>query len=149
ARWLPSMSPSGPVWTVLGALAGAGAVAMLLRRSRRDGPGYRWLAAAAMAWAAAFVAQGASGGPGAPGALQPSLPALPARRGPPPFAVAMFRLAPAAPTQGSVARLTDGCLTSLGIFGIAWIAIIRSVYGATAVGAGSFAVDLIHPVADL
>ena len=143
------MSPSSPVWTVIGALLGAGAVTVLLRRSRPGGPAYRWLAAAALAWTAAFVAQLASVGSVTPDAIQLSLTDLLALVRPPPFAIGMFRLAPPGRVPATIARLTDGCLTSLGVFGIAWIAILRSAYGATAVGAGSFAVDLIHPLADL
>ncbi len=143
------MSPSSPVWTVIGALLGAGAVTVLLRRSRPDGSAYRWLAAAALVWTAAFVAQLASVGSVTPDAIQLSLTDLLALVGLPPFAIGMFRLAPPGRVPATIARLTDGCLTSLGVFGIAWIAILRSAYGATAVGAGSFAVDLIHPLADL
>jgi diguanylate cyclase (GGDEF)-like protein/PAS domain S-box-containing protein len=143
------MSPSSPAWTVLGALLGTGAVAVLLRRSQQGGPAYRWFAAAALAWGAAFVAQLASVGSVTPDAIQLSLTDLLALVGLPPFAIGMFRLAPTGRGPATIARLTDGCLTSLGIFGIAWIAILRAAYGATAVGAGSFAVELIHPLADL
>jgi diguanylate cyclase (GGDEF)-like protein/PAS domain S-box-containing protein len=124
------------------------AVVLLLRRSRRDGPAYRWLGAAAIAWGAAFIAQLATVGSVTPTAIQLSLTDLLAIVSLPPFAVGMFLLAPGR-LPGTVARLTDACLTSLGIFGIAWIAMLRQAYGATAVGAGSFAVDLIHPTADL
>jgi len=143
------MSPSSPAWTVLGALLGVAAVVVLLRCSRQGGSAYRWLAAAALAWGAAFVAQLATVGSVTPDAIQLSLTDLLALVGLPPFAVGMFRLAPAGRSPGGLARLTDGCLMSLGLFGIAWIAVLRSAYGATAVGAGSFAVDLIHPLADL
>src|SRR5580704_3509015 len=149
ARWSLPMSPSNPAWTVIGALLGAAAAAVLLRRSQQGGPAYRWFAAAALVWTAAFVAQLASVGSVTPDAIQLSLTDLLALVGLPPFAIGMFRLAPAGRVPATIARLTDGCLTSLGVFGIAWIAILRSAYGATAVGAGSFAVDLIHPLADL
>lgn len=147
------MSPSAPAWTVIGALLAAAAVTVLLRRTRQgDGPAYRWLAAAAVAWGAAFVAQVASAGTASsvtPTATQLSVTDLLALVALPPFTVGMFRLAPHARTPGGAGRLTDGCLMSLGIFGIAWIAILRPAYGAVAVGAGSFTVDLIHPLADL
>jgi diguanylate cyclase (GGDEF)-like protein/PAS domain S-box-containing protein len=143
------MNSSSPVWTVAGAVLALAAAAALLRRSRVHGAAYRWFAAAAVAWGAAFVAQLASVGSVTPTAIQLSLTDLLALVSLPPFAVGMFRLAQPGRIPGSLARLTDGCLMSLGVFGIAWIAILRSAYGATAVGAGSFAVDLIHPVADL
>jgi diguanylate cyclase (GGDEF)-like protein/PAS domain S-box-containing protein len=122
---------------------------VLLRRSRTGGFAYRWLAAAALVWTAAFVAQLASVGSVTPDAIQLSLTDLLALVGLAPFAIGMFQLAPPGRVPATIARLTDGCLTSLGVFGIAWIAILRAAYGATAVGAGSFAVDLIHPLADL
>jgi diguanylate cyclase (GGDEF)-like protein/PAS domain S-box-containing protein len=143
------MNPSSPVWTVAGAVLAAAAAAALLRRSREHGAAYRWFAAAAVAWGAAFVAQLASVGSVTPTAIQLSLTDLLALVSLPPFAVGMFRLAQPGRMPGSIARLTDGCLMSLGVFGIAWIAVLRSAYGATAVGGGSFAVDLIHPLADL
>ncbi len=137
------------MWTVAGAVLAVAAAAVLLRRSREHGAAYRWLAAAAVAWGAAFVAQLASVGSVTPTAIQLSLTDLLALVSLPPFAIGMFRLAQPGRIPGSIARLTDGCLMSLGVFGIAWIAILRSAYGSTAVGAGSFAVDLIHPLADL
>ncbi len=142
------MSSTSPAWPVAGALLAAASAVLLLRRSRQDGPAYRWLGAAAIAWGAAFVAQLATVGSVTPTAIQLSLTDLLALVSLPPFAVGMFLLAPGR-RPGAISRLTDACLTSLGIFGIAWIALLRHAYGATAVGAGSFTVDLIHPVADL
>jgi diguanylate cyclase (GGDEF)-like protein/PAS domain S-box-containing protein len=143
------MTASSTAWTIAGAVLAAAAAVALLRRSREHGAAYRWLAAAAVAWGAAFVAQLASVGSVTPTAIQLSLTDLLALVSLPPLAVGMFRLAPPGRVPDSIARLTDGCLLSIGVFAVAWIAVLRHAYGATAVGAGSFAVDLIHPVADL
>jgi diguanylate cyclase (GGDEF)-like protein/PAS domain S-box-containing protein len=142
------MNPTSPAWTAVGAVLAVAAVVLLLRRSRQDGPAYRWLGAAAAAWGAAFIAQLATVGSVTPTAIQLSLTDLLALVSLPPLAVGMFLLAPGR-LPGIVGRLTDACLTSLGLFGIAWIVLLRQAYGATAVGAGSFSVDLIHPTADL
>ncbi len=130
----------------MGAVLAAAAVCALVWRSRQGERAYRWLAAAAGVWGAAFVAQLAAVGATA---IQLSLTDLLAIAGLAPFAVGMFLLAPPGRPPGGIGRLADGCLMSMGIFGIAWIAWLRPAYGATGVGAGSFAVDLIHPLADL
>jgi diguanylate cyclase (GGDEF)-like protein/PAS domain S-box-containing protein len=143
------MSSQSPAWIVLGALLSAAAVLTLLRRARQGDGAFRWLAAAAGAWGAAFVAQLAAEGSITPTAIQLSLTDLLAIAGLVPFAVGVFLLAPSGRPPGIIGRLADGCLMSLGIFGIAWIAWLRPAYGATALGAGSFAVDLVHPLADL
>jgi diguanylate cyclase (GGDEF)-like protein/PAS domain S-box-containing protein len=143
------MSPQSQVWTVLGALLGAAAVFGLLRRARQGDDAFRWFAAAAAAWSAAFVAQLAAVGSITPTAIQLSLTDLLAIAGLAPFAAGMFLLSSSGRGPGITGRLADGCLMSLGIFGIAWIAWLRPAYGATALGAGSFAVDLVHPLADL
>jgi diguanylate cyclase (GGDEF)-like protein len=133
----------------VGALLAATAVVALLRRARQGDGAFRWFAAAAGAWGAAFVAQLAAVGSITPMAIQLSLTDLLAIAGLAPFAVGMFLLAPSGRSPGIIGRLADGCLMSLGIFGVAWIAWLRPAYGATALGAGSFAVYLVHPLADL
>ena len=143
------MSPASPAWTVVGGLLAAAAVAALLRRSREGGPPYRWLAAAAAAWGAAFVAQLAAVGSVTPTAIQLSLTDLLALVGLVPLVVGLVKLAPAGRVAGSPGQFVDGCLLILAVFGVGWIAVLRSAYAAADVGAGSFAVDLIHPVADL
>ncbi|HXW43686.1 MAG TPA: EAL domain-containing protein [Streptosporangiaceae bacterium] len=143
------MSPAGPAWTIAGILLAAAAVALLLRRSRSSGPAYRWLAAAAAAWGAAFAAQVAAVGSVMPAAVELSLTDLLAMAGLVPLAIGVCRLAPGGRPAGSVSRLADGGLVGLGVFAIAWIAVLRPAYAATAVGPASFSVDLIHPLADL
>jgi len=143
------MSPASPAWSVVGALVAAAAVALLLRRSRTGGPAYRWLAATAAAWGAAFVAQLAGLGSVTPTAIELSLTDLLALIGLPPLVVGLLRLAPRDRAAEGIGRLVDGCLLSLAVFGVGWIALLRPAYATTNIGAGSFAVDLIHPVADL
>jgi diguanylate cyclase (GGDEF)-like protein/PAS domain S-box-containing protein len=143
------MSPASPAWTVIGVLLATAAVVLLTRRSRDGGSAYRWLAVAAAAWGAAFVAQVAAVGQVTPTAIQLSLTDLLALLGLPPLAVGLVRLAPPGRLADGLGQLADGCLLGLGIFGIGWIALLRPAYATTGVGAGSFAVDLIHPAADL
>ncbi len=143
------MSPSSSAWTVIGAVLAVGAFALLLRRSRQAGSAYRWLAATAAAWGAAFVAQLAAVGSVMPTAIQLSLTDLLALIGLPPLVVGLVKLAPAGRPVAGFGHLVDGCLLSLGIFGVGWIALLRPAYAAADIGAGSFAVDLIHPMADL
>ncbi len=149
------MSPASPAWTVIGVLLALGAVALLYRRSRPrggqhgEGAAYRWLAAAAAAWGAAFAVQVAGVGSVTPTAIQLSLTDLLALLGLPPLVMGLIRLAPPDDSGDAFDRLADGALLSLGIFAMAWIAILRPAYASVAVGAGSFAVDLVHPLADL
>jgi diguanylate cyclase (GGDEF)-like protein/PAS domain S-box-containing protein len=143
------MSPAAPAWTVAGVLLAAAAVLLLLRYSRSGGSAYRWLAAAAVAWGAAFAAQVAAVGSVMPAAVELSLTDLLAMAGLVPLAVGIIRLAPPGRRAGLVSRLADGSLLSLGVFAVAWILALRPAYAATAVGVGSFSVDLIHPLADL
>src|SRR5580700_4292199 len=149
------MSPASPAWTVIGVLLALGAVALLYRRSRPrggqhgEGAAYRWLAAAAAAWGAAFAVQVAGVGSVTPTAIQLSLTDLLALLGLPPLVMGLIRLAPPDDSGDAFDRLADGALLSLGIFAMAWIAILRPAYASVAVGGGSFAVDLVHPLADL
>ena len=153
------MSPSSPAWTVLGILAAIAAVVLLFQRARQGEAAYRWLAAAAAAWGAAFGVQGAGAGSGqiGPAAIQLTLSDLLALVGLPALVLGLIRLARAddkssAERQArswSSGRLVDGCLLALAIFSIGWIALLRHAYEATNVGPGYFVVDLIHPAADL
>ncbi len=149
-RRLRPMSPSSPVWTVIGALLGRRGAVAVLRVARQGGlgeplarrggpgqdrrvrgsPGQRRVGDAGRDPAVADRPAGPGGPPAVRDRHVPARPARPGRR--------------------RQHRPADRWLpASLGVFGIAWIAILRSAYGATAVGAGSFAVDLIHPLADL
>jgi len=63
--------------------------------------------------------------------------------------------APGVPVPGlrglnfGTGKLADGFLMALSLFSLGWIALLRHAYRVTAIGPGAFAVDLIHPVADL
>jgi diguanylate cyclase (GGDEF)-like protein/PAS domain S-box-containing protein len=152
------MSPSA-AWTVVGLLLAIAAVTLLIRRFRQGDPASRWLAVTAVAWGAAFAAQGAGADAVTP-AVQLSVTDLLALLGLPPLGLAFLRLARAARNQKNVhvaglsmgrgsGQLTDGCLLALSVFIVGWIAVLRHAYRVTAVGPGAFVVDLIHPVADL
>jgi diguanylate cyclase (GGDEF)-like protein/PAS domain S-box-containing protein len=157
---LAQMSPS-PVWTVVGLLLAVAAATLLIRRFRQGAPASRWLAVTAVAWGAAFAAQGAGADTLTP-AVQLTVTDLLAMLGLPPLGLALLRLARAGRSQTNAdvdslsrgrgfgtGRLTDGCLLALSVFIVGWIALLRHAYVATAVGPGTFAVDLIHPAADL
>jgi diguanylate cyclase (GGDEF)-like protein/PAS domain S-box-containing protein len=143
------MTGGSPAWTVVGALVAVAAIGLVLRRARACGPACRWLAAAAGAWGAAFIAQVAAVGSVTPTEVQLSLTDILALLGLIPLVIGMIKLAPPGRAPDRLGQLVDGCLLSLGIFGVGWIAVLRSAYAATDIGAGSFTVDLIHPVADL
>ena len=139
------MSPLSPAWTAIGALFALAAVTLLVRRARQGDSASRWLAVAAVAWGAAFLAQGAGAGAITPAAIQLTLTDLLALLGLPALAMGLFRLAGSASTW----RYLDGSLLGLAVFCIGWITILRPAYTAAAVGPGTFSVDLVHPVADL
>jgi diguanylate cyclase (GGDEF)-like protein/PAS domain S-box-containing protein len=144
-------------WIAVGIIVSAGAVTLLVGRSRRGDPACRWLAATAALWGLAFAAQGASAGSVMPTGIELTLSDLVALLGLPVLVLGMLRLGPGRARPGGVvgaaggmaSRVTDGILLGLGVFAVFWIAVLRSAYSATGVGAGSFSVDLIHPVADL
>ncbi len=139
------MSPSSPAWTAIGAVFALAAVTLLVRRARQGDSASRWLAVAAVAWGAAFLAQGAGAGAITPAAIQLTLTDLLALLGLPALAMGLFRLAGSASTW----RFLDGSLLGLAVFCVGWITILRPAYTAAAVGPGTFSVDLVHPVADL
>jgi diguanylate cyclase (GGDEF)-like protein/PAS domain S-box-containing protein len=155
-----SLAPS--VWTALDALAAAGAVAALLggRQREADRLPRRWLAVAAALWGGAAIAQDVASG--VIGAAAPitlagllSLAALPA------LALGLAGLASSRSSGGlasllqlrlarvGVTRLADGCLLAVSLFLIGWVTVLARVYAMAAVGAGSFAADLINLLADL
>ncbi|MGO8960385.1 MAG: putative bifunctional diguanylate cyclase/phosphodiesterase [Streptosporangiaceae bacterium] len=160
------MSPSSSAWTVVGAVLALAVVALLVRKARTGDLASRWLAVAAVAWGAAFLAQGASAGAITPAVIQLTLTDLLALLGLPAMVIALFRLARrddstpgtvpanAAETTGArwrvgTGRIPDGSLLGLAVFCVGWITVLRLAYSAAAVGAGTFIVDLIHPAADL
>jgi diguanylate cyclase (GGDEF)-like protein/PAS domain S-box-containing protein len=142
------MTGSAMAWAAVGAALALVAILQLIRRSRQGDVTCLWLAATAVAWGAAFAAQGASAGDITPAVIQLTLTDLLALCGLPLVVVALLRLAPA-DTRRRTGWIADGSLLALGAFAVGWIVVLRDAYAATAVGPGFFAVDLIHPVADL
>ena len=149
---------------VAGALVAVAAAALLWRESVRREPSvrnaYRALAAAALLWGAGFVdAEGmASSGTGTSltSADLLSLLALPA------LAVGLFGLAraaregdgddrpaPRAQARSAAARLADASLLAAALFIIDWVAVLGAEYRRTGESAGAFALQAIHPIADL
>ena len=127
---------------------------------------FRWLAVVAVVWGAAFIARGGPLG----GAIPLTLADLLALLALPALAFGMASLAgpeteepgsrgrlgryglPAMGLgigRGAVARLADGSLLASGLFIVGWVAVFGRVYAQADVGAGTFALDLIKPVADL
>ena len=154
------MSPSSPAWTVIGLVLALVVVALLIRRYRQGDSAFRWLAVTAVAWGAAFAVQGAGAGAVTPAVIQLTIADLLALLGLPAIALALLRLAQAAKPDATVSldsisrgfgsgQVTDGCLVALSAFSVGWIAILRHSYSAADVGAGTFAVAMIHPAADL
>ncbi|MBO0836519.1 MAG: GGDEF domain-containing protein, partial [Actinobacteria bacterium] len=146
------MSGSAVAWTVTGVALAVVAVGLLIRRLRQGDAACRWLAAVAVVWGAAFATQGASAGDITPAVIQLTLTDLLALCGLPLLVVALLRMAPVQVSSADAARsdrAVDGALLALGLFAIGWIVVLRHAYTATDVGPGFFAVDLIHPVADL
>jgi diguanylate cyclase (GGDEF)-like protein/PAS domain S-box-containing protein len=142
------MSPSTAAWTTVGVLLTVLAAAALIRRFRQGDVACRWLAIAVVVFGAAFAAQGASAGDITPAVIQLTLTDLLALLGLPLLVVALLRIPPPGRVHGT-GWLTDGGLLALALFAIGWIAVLRGAYQAAGVGPGFFAVDLIHPVADL
>ncbi len=141
------MSGSAIAWAAAGVALAAAAVLLLIRRSRQGDVTCRWLAAAAVAWGAAFALQGAGAGDITPAMIQLTLTDLLALCGLPLLVVALLRMAPAGTRDAG--WIADVLLLALGVFAVGWIALLRDAYAATGVGPGFFAVDLIHPLADL
>jgi diguanylate cyclase (GGDEF)-like protein/PAS domain S-box-containing protein len=139
---------------VAGALVAAVAAAGLWRESVRHASsarsGYRALAVAALLWGAGFVAQEAVAGNGTGGSLTfadlLTLLALPA------FAVGLVGLARAGRAthyDRPAAWLADACLLATSLFIIDWVTVFGAEYRRTGESAGAFALQAIHPIADL
>jgi diguanylate cyclase (GGDEF)-like protein/PAS domain S-box-containing protein len=157
------MSLAASIWTAIGSLAGAGAVAALVGGGpppEADRRARRWLAITALLWGGAFIARDLAGGPVAAAVpLTPSglltLAALP------PLVIGIVILASPRPVRGlasfvqlRLARagahsVADAFLLAVSLFLIAWVTVLARAFTSAGVGAGSFAVDLIHPLADL
>jgi diguanylate cyclase (GGDEF)-like protein/PAS domain S-box-containing protein len=157
------MSLAASVWTAAGSVAAAGSAAALIggrRQPEADRPARRWLGATAILWGGAAIAQDVAGASiGAAVPITPpgllTLAALPA------LAFGVAGLASPRPSgglaglvqlrlgRGAISRLADGCLLAASLFLIGWVTVLASVYASADVGAGTFAVDLINPLADL
>jgi len=103
------MSPSSPIWTVIGVLLAIAAAVLVIRRARQGDAASRWFAVTAVIWGAAFAAQGASAGEVTPAAIQLTLTDLVALLGLPPLVIGLLRLArPAADNrQPRTRRVSD------------------------------------------
>jgi diguanylate cyclase (GGDEF)-like protein/PAS domain S-box-containing protein len=149
---------------VAGALLAVAAAALLWRESiRRESYvriAYRAFAVAALLWGAGFVdAEGmaVSGtGTSLTSADLLTLLALPA------LGVGLFALArangeadgddqpePRGQVRSAAAWLADACLLAAALFIIDWIALFGAEYRRTGESAGAFALQAIHPIADL
>jgi len=120
---------SGPAmaWAAAGVALAVVAVLLLIWRSRQGDVTCRWLAAAAVAWGAAFAAQGAGAGDITPAVIQLTLTDLLALCGLPLLVVALVRLpqlrmAPAGSRDTS--WIADSILLALGVFAAGWKLIV-------------------------
>jgi diguanylate cyclase (GGDEF)-like protein/PAS domain S-box-containing protein len=151
-----------PAWATAGALAAAAGTALLWRSSSQHEPSvkraYRWLAAVAALWGAGLIAQDAFGGPLTGTAIPLSPADLLALLALPVLVVGVAMLAagaaggaapPESQARGVLARLADGCLLAAALFIVGWLALFAGEYAKAGVGAWTFALDLIRPVADL
>jgi diguanylate cyclase (GGDEF)-like protein/PAS domain S-box-containing protein len=138
---------SAIAWAAVGATLALVAILLLIRRSRQGDVTCRWLAGTALAWGAAFATQGAGAGDITPAVIQLTLSDLLALCGLPLLVVAVLRMAPADTRR--TGWIADGSMLALGAFAVGWTAVLRDAYAAAGVGPGFFAVNLIHPVADL
>jgi diguanylate cyclase (GGDEF)-like protein/PAS domain S-box-containing protein len=157
------MSLAASVWTAADSVAAAGAAAALLsgrQQPEADRAARRWLAVTAVLWGGASIAQDVAGG--SIGAVVPlTLAGLLALIALPALVLGLAGLASSRPVGGlaglvqlrlaraGVPRLADGCLLAASLFLIGWVTVLSSAYAAAGVGAGTFAADLINPLADL
>jgi diguanylate cyclase (GGDEF)-like protein/PAS domain S-box-containing protein len=156
------MSLAGPAGTAGAGVVVTAATAAVLwcASSRHDVPvqrAYRWFTVAAVAWGAGFVAQQALVGPLGETAVPltvgdlPSLLALLAMvAGLGALASARPEAATGAPAPGvAMKRLADGYVLAAALFVIGWVTLFGSIYQESGERAGTFALALAHPLADL
>ena len=152
------MSPDALAEAAAGAVAAAAAAAVLWHDSTsREAPvrkAYRWFAAAAVAWGTGLITQLALSGPLGGTAVPLNLGDLLSLLALPAMAAGLVAMAagrePSTPwPRDAVARLADGCLLAAALFIIAWVTQFGSLYHRSGDGAGTFALVLIHPLADL
>ncbi len=160
------MSLSASLWTTAGSAAGAAAMVALLRcpqRPESDRAACRWLAVTAALWGGAAIAQNVAGGPIATG-VPLTLAGVLSLLALPPFALGLAGLAsPRASgrlgglagllqlrlARAGFARLADGCLLAAALFLLGWSTALAPAFASAGVGAGTFAIALINPLADL
>jgi diguanylate cyclase (GGDEF)-like protein/PAS domain S-box-containing protein len=150
-------------WITVGALVACAATACLWRASASAEPtvknAYHWLGAAAFLWGTGFVVEEALPGQGlAASVTLAGLLALAALVALGTGVVVLSHAggqaagdetAPARRGGTVVAQLSDGGLLVAALFVMGWAAFYGNAYHRADVSAGAFALDLIHPVADL
>jgi diguanylate cyclase (GGDEF)-like protein/PAS domain S-box-containing protein len=162
------MTMSASAWTAIGSVAAAGAAASLLsgrQQPEADRRARQCLAAAAVLWGGAFIAQDVAGGP-ISAAVPLTLAGLLTLIALPALILGAAALASHRPAGGLAGlmqlrlgqlrlgrsgfpRLADGCLLVASLFLIAWISVLSAFYTSSGVSAAAFAADLINPLADL
>src|SRR5215831_3681428 len=161
------MSLASQVGTAAGILAAAGAaVSLWLGSERFTGPyrrAYRWFAVAAALWGAGVIAAHELTVPAGAAAVPLSFGDLPSLLALPVMAAGFARLAAAGSreagmvqlpagvrAQGNTAtRVADGYILASALFLIAWVVLFRTVFLRAGAGVPTFAVELVHPLADL
>jgi hypothetical protein len=157
------MSLAASIWTAAGAVAAAAAAAALLVERQQPEPdrrARRWLAITALLWGGAFIARDVAGGP-----IRASVPLTPAGvltlAALPALVLAIVALGSPRPPGGlasliqlrlaraAVPGIADACLLVVSLFLIAWVAVLAAAYMTADVGRGTFAADLINPIAYL
>src|SRR4249919_233749 len=161
------MSLASQVGMAAGILAAAGAaVSLWLGADRYAGPprrAYRWFAVAAALWGAGVIAGQELAVPVGAAAIPLSFGDLPSLLALPVMAAGFARLAAAGSREAAVVRpptgvraqsnaatrVADGYILASALFLIAWVAVFRVVFLHAGVGVPTFAVELVHPLADL
>lgn len=153
------MSLAAQAGIAAGAVAAVAAAVILWRNSiRHEGPvriAYRWLTVAAVAWGAGFVAQQALFGPLGRAAAPLTFGDLLALIALPALAAGLLALAAAAAEpavirpRDALMRLADGYVLAAALFIIGWVTLFVPIYSRSGDGAGTFALALLHPLADL
>ncbi len=151
--------------TAVGFLAAAGAaVSLWWGAEHHTGPvrhGYRWFSAAAALWGAGVVVGHTLTVPAGAAAIPLSFGDLPALLALPVMAAGLVRLAAAgrqgaaqAPTAADgrgriAARVADGYVLASALFLTGWVAVFGAAFVKSGAGPATFAVELVHPLADL
>jgi diguanylate cyclase (GGDEF)-like protein/PAS domain S-box-containing protein len=170
------MSLASQAGTAAGMVAAVGAaVSLWWGAEQYDGPlrrGYRWFAVAAALWGIGVIAGHELAVPAGAAAVPLSFGDLPSLLALPVIAAGFARLAaagsraaaaepaaaePAAaePAAGfrarvsTVSRVADGYIMASALFLIAWATQFRMVFLQAGAGVPTFAVELLHPLADL